>query len=118
MQCKVVLLHVVETHPYYSVPYYLAGGADSALEKDIEKIAEGWLIKTEEIAKKQNVEVKHEILFRSKSVVQSIVSYAKGNEADLIVMGSRGLTGFKGLLLGSVALGVIDHATCPVLLVR
>ncbi|MGW7522058.1 universal stress protein [Streptomyces sp. NPDC054783] len=39
-------------------------------------------------------------------------------EAELLVLGSRGLTGFTGLLVGSVAPGVVAKATCPVVLVR
>ncbi|MFF9819098.1 universal stress protein [Streptomyces sp. NPDC014006] len=38
--------------------------------------------------------------------------------ADLLVLGSRGLTGLAGLLVGSVALGVVARATVPVVLVR
>ncbi|MFJ5778889.1 universal stress protein [Streptomyces sp. NPDC093094] len=39
-------------------------------------------------------------------------------EADVTVLGSRGLSGFTGFLVGSVALGVVARATCPVVLVR
>ncbi|MDI3213958.1 universal stress protein [Arthrobacter sp. AL12] len=41
---------------------------------------------------------------------------AAGN-ADLLVVGSRGLGGFTGLLLGSVATQVLRHAPCPLLVV-
>lgn len=37
---------------------------------------------------------------------------------DLVVLGSRGRGGFSGLLLGSTSTQVVQHATCPVLVVR
>lgn len=38
--------------------------------------------------------------------------------ADLLVVGSRGLGGFRGLLMGSVSQQCVQHATCPTLVVR
>ncbi|MFF3409251.1 universal stress protein [Streptomyces sp. NPDC002742] len=40
------------------------------------------------------------------------------DQADLMVLGSRGLSGFTGFLVGSVALDVVAKATRPVVLVR
>ena len=45
----------------------------------------------------------------------TILDQAKG--ADLVVVGSRGLGGFRGLLLGSVSQQVAHHASCPVVIV-
>jgi nucleotide-binding universal stress UspA family protein len=52
------------------------------------------------------------------SVVEAIVTFANSNKVDLIVMGTRGKTGFRPLLLGSVSIGVSQHAICPILLVK
>ena len=49
---------------------------------------------------------------------EAIINVAKTRQADIIVMGSRGLGSLQGLLLGSVTHKVIQHAACPVLVVR
>jgi nucleotide-binding universal stress UspA family protein len=57
-------------------------------------------------------------LLEAGSIVQALVEYAANEKADLIVVGTRGMTGFKKLLLGSVSSGLVSHAACPVLVVR
>jgi nucleotide-binding universal stress UspA family protein len=47
-----------------------------------------------------------------------IVEAAGESGASLVIMGSRGMGELKSLLLGGVANKVVQHATCPVLLVR
>jgi nucleotide-binding universal stress UspA family protein len=49
---------------------------------------------------------------------EQIIEVAKRSGAELIVMGTRGMTEWRSLLLGGVANKVVHHATCPVLLVR
>ena len=46
------------------------------------------------------------------------LTFATKNKIDLIMMGTKGRTGLKRFLMGSVAQGVVQHAHCSVLLVR
>ena len=47
-----------------------------------------------------------------------ISKYARGNDVDLIVIGSHGRSGIREALLGSVSHAVANHAPCPVTIVR
>jgi nucleotide-binding universal stress UspA family protein len=49
---------------------------------------------------------------------EMIVDVAEQAGVELIVMGTRGMTELRSLLLGGVATKVVNRATCPVLLVR
>jgi nucleotide-binding universal stress UspA family protein len=50
--------------------------------------------------------------------VDTILSFLNDHPVDLLVVGSRGLSTAKRLLLGSVSAGLVNHAPCPVLVVR
>jgi nucleotide-binding universal stress UspA family protein len=86
-------------------------------KKARKKAALEWLKQIEEAARKKGIPLKSEVL-DGDSKVEIIIDYANENSVDLIVMGSRGLTGFKRLLLGSVANAVVSNARCPVMVVR
>lgn len=49
--------------------------------------------------------------------VHAVVRYATRIDADLIVMGTAGVTGLQKIFLGSVATAVIEDANCPVIVV-
>ena len=57
-------------------------------------------------------------LISSATAVAGIVGFAEKENVDLIVIGTRGRSGFKRLLLGSVASGVVNYAHCPVMVVK
>ena len=52
------------------------------------------------------------------SAAEAILSVAETRKNDLIVIGSRGRGKLAGLLLGSQSTKVIQHAHCPVLVIR
>jgi nucleotide-binding universal stress UspA family protein len=64
------------------------------------------------------VELKSEVIRANESVVEEIINFATDENVDLIVIGTRGLGGFKKLLQGSVSSGVVANAPCNVLVVR
>ena len=65
-----------------------------------------------------STELKTEIVEGAKSVAATILEYAETENVDLIIIGSRGRTSFKKLLLGSVSSSIIKNAYCPVLVIR
>jgi nucleotide-binding universal stress UspA family protein len=69
-----------------------------------------------EEAKAENVQV--ESILKEGHVVQEVIKTAREGKFDLIVIGARGMSHIRELLLGSVTDGVIHHATCPVLVVK
>jgi nucleotide-binding universal stress UspA family protein len=58
----------------------------------------------------------HEVETAHGGAARSLLEFVR--EDDLLVLGSRGRGGFRGLLLGSVSQQVAEHAACPVIVVR
>jgi nucleotide-binding universal stress UspA family protein len=54
----------------------------------------------------------------SVNAAGGIVDYAEAQNVDLVVVGARGKSGFRKLLLGSVASNVVTYAHCPVLVIK
>lgn len=71
---------------------------------------------TGDVDKKINIQT--EVLVGTKSIANEIITYAENNKVDLIVIGTKGRSGFKKALLGSVASSVVTHSACPVMVVK
>lgn len=69
-------------------------------------------------AETAGVKVRGEIIENVPSVVESITDYADEWKVQVIVVGTRGLSGFRKLLLGSVSSALVSHSPCSVLVVR
>jgi len=65
-----------------------------------------------------HIMLKSEVIVTSTSVPAAIIDYASKNRVNLIVIGTRGRSGIKKVLLGSVAQEVIRESRCPVLVAK
>jgi nucleotide-binding universal stress UspA family protein len=105
-------------------PLMAYGGASGVPMVNFEEIeaaaserAYSILARALDAAKVSGLKPRGEVI-KGTSIVQSIVDYASSEKADLIVAGTRGMTGFKRLVVGSVSSGLVNHADCSVLVVR
>jgi nucleotide-binding universal stress UspA family protein len=69
-------------------------------------------------AKAQTADIQVETLLTAGQPVETIIDASRNGGFDLIVIGARGLSPMKEILLGSVSHGVTTHARCPILVVK
>lgn len=123
---QLVILYVIDVYKYPYLPSSIilapTFGSEKYLEErneaeeQMNKIKEKYKQKT-----KNNIdfkELKTEIVEGAKSAATTIIEYAESENIDLIIIGSRGRTSFKKLLLGSVSSDIIKNAHCAVLVIR
>jgi len=108
--CNLTILTVVEDVVHYdTIP-------DIPVYHEKKEKAEEVLKKAEQTLKSQGVDCVTRLTIGP--VVAEIVRIADEGRFDVIFMGSRGLGGFKRMLIGSVADNVIRHAHCSVTVLR
>ncbi|MGI6091651.1 MAG: universal stress protein [Veillonellaceae bacterium] len=83
---------------------------------DAEKYYQPLLDKVKKLGRNNGRDI-NTILLRGNPA-EAIVRYAEANDADLIVTGTRGMGGFKSLVIGSVAQKVVTYAKVPVLVIK
>lgn len=116
---KLIALHIVPSSIRYD---FFMSKKDHEMNSPFNQVlqfaymeAQKWF---EEVREKIDVEFKTDVIIAEESIVKEIIEYSERENIDLIVIGTRGRTGFKKLFLGSVASGVLNFAHCPVLVVR
>ena len=113
---KITLLHAYTPHVVY-LPEEYAHAEATPETVEISREAGANILK--EAKNKVETEfVQSEILLAMGRAVETIVEAAENGKFDLIVVGARGLSPMKELLLGSVSHGVTLNARCPVLVVK
>ena len=80
--------------------------------------AKHWMDAVRKKAEERKVPFRSEIIEGLVSAEATIVDYAESHQIDLIVVGTRGRTGFSKVLLGSVASRVVEYAHCSVIVVK
>ena len=106
---EMTLLHVVEVE---EIPSLIAENEDRAREEYGQMV----LGSAAKLAMSMGVTPKTAML-KGHAAAQ-ILRYAAQEGPDLIVMGGRGLTGAKGVLMGSVSMVVSKKAECAVVIAR
>jgi nucleotide-binding universal stress UspA family protein len=111
---KVIVLSVYQ--PLESVPFIgnpvivIPSGMDDEIHSAAKKLAE----EGAELARGHGFEVSAFVAPAQDTVWEAIVDFANDEDASLILMGTRGRSGARYALLGSVASAVMHHAGRPV----
>ena len=121
--CELVALHVLYSQSGFAFHTETVTGTitTSSLEDlniEARREAEKWFDEVYDIAEKNRIKIKTEVVLTVISIVEAILSYAEKERVDLIVVGSKGRSGWRKLILGSVASGISTYAHCPVLIVK
>lgn len=110
---RLYIVHVDEEFPTY-VPGY--GGYGISVEPTDQQEKEARAMLERVVPTIPDVQYEHRFLIGAPE--REILTFAKKENVDLIVLGSHGRTGLARVLMGSVAEGIVRHATCPVLTVK
>jgi nucleotide-binding universal stress UspA family protein len=115
-QSQLVLVHVVMRQIYAINPPEAGVLAGTAVVRELEANGKVILTKGEETVKAQGIPV--ETRLRQGVPAEELLRAASDEKADLMVLGSRGLSQVRAFFLGSVSDKVSHHARCPTLIVR
>ena len=115
---KILLLSVMENPAQAAMVYAIDFPVfpDPNIQKELK---EKLNTKLEETRSKhfQDAQIECHLIEAHGAIDSEILSFAKSNSVDLIVMATHGRTGISRLLIGSVAERVVRSAHCPVLTV-
>lgn len=119
MQSKLAVLYVIDlTSAYIFLETMTALNSQQIHTMTDELETKGKQILNDAATEIQSTSLTCESILRTGHPARVICEVAKAENFDLIIMGSRGLSDFKGLLLGSVSHQVLQRSHCPVLLVK
>jgi nucleotide-binding universal stress UspA family protein len=111
----------VMMEPYYGgwqtvYATYPTDEEEEALKKKQTKQAEALLARTQKLLQRHGVE-STPVIARGDAATE-IIDHVKKNKIDLIVAGSRGLSQFRSLWMGSVSRKLVHYSDCSILIVK
>ncbi len=121
--CEIILLSIVPSKIHHGDSSGVFGMVSQSYLNDYKKDAEKWFkeiinnIKNEETFDDEK-KIKTDIITTPFSIAASILNYAEERDVDLILIGTRGNSGLKKMLLGSVASDIVTYSYCPVLIIK
>ena len=116
---ELILIQVIPPEVKLGHAWGIFGVVPPKLKAKVQQEAKRWFDKIrDKLVKSDAISISTKIIATDKSIVAAIVEYAEDKNIDIIVVGTRGMSGFKKLLLGSIASGVVTYAHCPVLVVK
>ena len=116
---ELILFHAIQMGnlaPGYAA--MVSRAAREVYENVAREQAEAILEKAETQARQQGVDAPTKLTGEANSPAAAILNAADSAAAELVVVGTRGLTGLREMAMGSVAHKVTSAANCPVLVVR
>jgi len=108
---KLIMLNVA------LLPAFASAKTIESLRTDLSTRSSELLETARSTARGASVDAETRIVETTRSVVEMIIEVSNREKADLLVVGSRGMTPGR-LMLGSIAAGVANLAQCSVLVVR
>lgn len=108
--------HIILLHCHAKFPVVLSEPYFQQAIDEIMKSSEDLVKPFEQMLEK--AKISYEVRILEGTAGTNISEVARIEKADLIVMGSRGVTDFAGLFLGSVAHQVLHKAECPIFITK
>ena len=116
-KAELIALHVFDISAWnFPSHYYLTIGGFDRLAESQEQVRQRGKDALKELVKSFNLEVK--TIFTEGDPGHEIIRVAEERNADLIVLGTHGHTGWKRFSIGSVVEFVVKHAHCGVFSIR
>jgi len=114
-QTPVTLVHVSQDYVSNGMTYV----PENFLEEVLNEMEKASLEQLQEAKSKlKSAGINPETIHLKGDPAHEILNYAWDTEQQLIIIGSRGLRGVKGMMLGSVSHKVSQLSSCPVLIVH